>query len=72
MICVVWSVRRIQLSTSRAGNDRYAERAMNTFNDELKNKMTQTQKITHQDACVNATTWDIFDTYCDTRGNSTI
>lgn len=58
----------VQLTKSRAGNDRYAERSMNTFNDALKNKTTQTTKITHRDASAYATIWDMYDTYNENQG----
>ena len=35
-----------ELCKSRAGNDLYAERGMNTFNEDNKNRSIQTDKIT--------------------------
>ena len=37
----------LQLVKSRIGNDLYAERGMNTFNEPRKLKNVQTSKITH-------------------------
>ncbi|KAL5017570.1 hypothetical protein ScPMuIL_007159 [Solemya velum] len=55
--------RYAELVKSKVGNDRYAERGMNTFNDPLKLKSVQTSKITHSEVGVTATNWDMFDTY---------
>ena len=67
-----WSMYRtycyFQLTKNRVGNDRYTERSMNTFNDLMKNKMTQTTKITHHDASSYATIWDMYDTYSEKQG----
>ncbi|XP_022089217.1 WD repeat-containing protein 78-like [Acanthaster planci] len=52
-----------ELCKSRDGNDRYAERGMQTFNEHPKNKDVQTMKITHNDTGITATTWDMYDTY---------
>lgn len=37
----------LQLVKSRVGNDRYAERGMNTFNEPPKTKNIQTTKIVY-------------------------
>ncbi|XP_064607493.1 dynein axonemal intermediate chain 4-like [Liolophura sinensis] len=55
--------RYIELSKSRAGNDRYVEKGMNTFNEPYKFKTIQTQRVTYSDAGVMATNWDMYDTY---------
>ncbi|KAJ8040489.1 WD repeat-containing protein 78 [Holothuria leucospilota] len=52
-----------ELCKARDGNDRYAERGMQTFNDAPKNKDVQTSKVEHMDAGSMATTWDLYDTY---------
>ncbi|XP_013413827.1 WD repeat-containing protein 78-like [Lingula anatina] len=52
-----------ELCKSRAGNDRYMEREMNTFNDPPKLKLVQTQKIGYVDVGITAATWDMYDTY---------
>ncbi|XP_064626087.1 dynein axonemal intermediate chain 4-like isoform X1 [Lineus longissimus] len=51
------------LVKSRIGNDLYAERGMNTFNDAPKVKHVQTTKINYNDVGSTATLWDMFDTY---------
>ncbi|XP_050403296.1 dynein axonemal intermediate chain 4 isoform X1 [Patella vulgata] len=53
----------LELTKSRAGNDRYAERGMNTFNEPPKLKQIQTTKIQSNDIGIMATTWDMHDTY---------
>lgn len=52
-----------ELVKSRVGNDRYMERGMNTFNQPPKAKSIQTTKIVHTDVGVNASEWDMYDTY---------
>ncbi|XP_033637142.1 WD repeat-containing protein 78-like [Asterias rubens] len=52
-----------ELCKSRDGNDRYAERGMQTFNEQPKNKEVQSTKITHVDCGITATTWDMYDTF---------
>lgn len=39
-----------ELCKSRAGNDRYAERSMQTFNEAPKGKEVQCESVIHQDA----------------------
>ncbi|ELU18109.1 hypothetical protein CAPTEDRAFT_219442 [Capitella teleta] len=51
------------LIRSRVGNDRYMEKSMNTFNQPPKFKNVQTTKIVTVDATVNASHWDMYDTY---------
>ncbi|XP_062586196.1 dynein axonemal intermediate chain 4-like isoform X1 [Saccostrea cucullata] len=53
----------LELKKTRVGNDRYAERGMNTFNEPAKYKTVQTTKITCVDTGVMATTWDMYDTF---------
>ncbi|XP_071117198.1 dynein axonemal intermediate chain 4-like [Haliotis cracherodii] len=52
-----------ELVKSRVGNDRYAERGMNTFNEPPKSKNIQTTKILYNDVGILSTTWDMYDTY---------
>ncbi|PIK46217.1 putative WD repeat-containing protein 78 [Apostichopus japonicus] len=52
-----------ELCKARDGNDRYADRGMQTFNDAPKHKDVQTAKVEHMDAGSIATTWDLYDTY---------
>lgn len=52
-----------ELCKSRAGNDLYAERGMNTFNQALKFKAIQTTKITFADQGVSCSNWELYDTY---------
>ncbi|XP_002733663.1 dynein axonemal intermediate chain 4-like [Saccoglossus kowalevskii] len=54
-----------ELVKSRVGNDRYAERGMQTFNEAPKQKEVQTTRITHADAGCMATNWDMYDTYAE-------
>ncbi|XP_060590688.1 dynein axonemal intermediate chain 4-like isoform X2 [Ruditapes philippinarum] len=62
------------LVKNKQGNDRYAERGMNTFNEPQKCKLVQTSKIGYTEMGINATTWDMYDTYeqidKDTKGKS--
>ncbi|XP_052774129.1 dynein axonemal intermediate chain 4-like isoform X2 [Mya arenaria] len=51
------------LLKNKQGNDRYAERGMNTFNEPQKCKLVQTSKIGYNEVGVNATTWDMYDTF---------
>ncbi|XP_070195280.1 dynein axonemal intermediate chain 4-like isoform X2 [Littorina saxatilis] len=51
------------LCKSRAGNDLYAERGMNTFNEAPKLKAIQTNKIGYTDTGVTCTNWDMYDTF---------
>lgn len=55
----------LQLLQSRAGNDKYVERGMNTFGNAQIAKSVQTQRIGHSDVGSMATMWDIFDKYQD-------
>ncbi|KAJ8277925.1 hypothetical protein GJAV_G00081750 [Gymnothorax javanicus] len=50
------------LCESRRGNDKYMERAMQTFNEAPKTKQVQSEKIIMVDAGVTVTTWDMYDT----------
>ncbi|KAK3090322.1 hypothetical protein FSP39_010938 [Pinctada imbricata] len=52
-----------ELIKGRVGNDRYMERGMNTFNEPPKYKTIQTNKISHVEVGIMATTWDMYDTY---------
>lgn len=52
-----------ELVKSKEGNDKYIERAMQTFNDAFKHKDLQTDKINLIDAAVSVTNWDMYDTY---------
>lgn len=52
-----------ELCKSRAGNDLYAERGMNTFNEAPKIKAIQTNKISYADQGVSCSNWELYDTY---------
>ncbi|CAG5118395.1 unnamed protein product [Candidula unifasciata] len=52
-----------ELQKSRVGNDLYAERGMNTFNEPLKLKSVHTQKIETQEVAAECTNWDMYDTF---------
>ncbi|CAK8676221.1 dynein axonemal intermediate chain 4-like [Clavelina lepadiformis] len=52
-----------ELCKSKEGNDRFADRGMQTFNNALKHKDIQAEKIGLTDTGINVTTWDMFDTY---------
>ncbi|XP_052239028.1 dynein axonemal intermediate chain 4-like isoform X2 [Dreissena polymorpha] len=52
-----------ELVKNKQGNDSYAERGMNTFNEPQKCKLVQTSKIGYTEMGVNANTWDMFDTF---------
>jgi len=51
----------VELCKSKAGNDSYIERGINTFNNLPKTKTTQTEKITINEKGIWATAWDMFD-----------
>ncbi|KAM5148845.1 dynein axonemal intermediate chain 4 [Mantella aurantiaca] len=51
------------LCKSRAGNDRYIERTMQTLNEAPKSKEVQCERIIHQDAGVMASVWDLYDSF---------
>ncbi|KAL4236328.1 WD repeat-containing protein 78 [Mactra antiquata] len=52
-----------ELLKLKQGNDRYAERGMNTFNEPQKCKLVQTSKIGYSEAGCSASTWDMYDTF---------
>uniref|UniRef100_A0A8B9K0S6 Dynein axonemal intermediate chain 4 n=1 Tax=Astyanax mexicanus TaxID=7994 RepID=A0A8B9K0S6_ASTMX len=52
-----------ELCNSRPGNDKYAERSMQTFNRAPKVMETQTSSIIMVEKATTATTWDIYDSY---------
>ncbi|RUS86621.1 hypothetical protein EGW08_005637 [Elysia chlorotica] len=52
-----------ELVKNRPGNDLYAERGMNTFNEPYKLKSVVTNKIETIAVGVECTNWDMFDTY---------
>lgn len=52
-----------ELLKSRAGNDKFTERGMQTFNDAFKSKDVQTDKIGSADVGLNVTNWDMYDTF---------
>ncbi|XP_072173395.1 dynein axonemal intermediate chain 4-like [Diadema setosum] len=54
-----------ELCKSRDGNDRYAERGMQTFNDLPKNKEIQTTRVNYVDKDSTVTNWEMYDTYQD-------
>ncbi|KAM4721514.1 dynein axonemal intermediate chain 4 [Rhinophrynus dorsalis] len=49
------------LCKNRAGNDKYLERAMQTFNGAPKSKEVQCDRIILEDAGVMASAWDMYD-----------
>lgn len=53
----------IELCKSKVGNDSYAERAINTFNDRPKLKSTQTDRITINEKGVDCSLWDMYDSF---------
>ncbi|XP_064387275.1 dynein axonemal intermediate chain 4-like isoform X2 [Halichondria panicea] len=52
-----------KLVGTRAGNDRFSERSMQTINNDLKIKQNQTEDVVKMDAGSTATTWDMYDMY---------
>ena len=52
-----------KLIKDRVGNDLYADRGMQTFDNGRKMKHAQTNKISVEDKISMATTWDMYDTY---------
>ncbi|GFN91325.1 WD repeat-containing protein 78 [Plakobranchus ocellatus] len=52
-----------ELVKNRPGNDLYAERGMNTFNEPHKLKSVVTNKIEINAVAVECTNWDMYDTY---------
>ncbi|XP_072540329.1 dynein axonemal intermediate chain 4 [Salminus brasiliensis] len=57
------NVAYTELCKSRLGNDKYAERSMQTFNGAPKAKEIQTDSITMVDKGNTATIWDMYDSY---------
>ncbi|KAM9814587.1 dynein axonemal intermediate chain 4 isoform 2-T2 [Syngnathus typhle] len=57
------NVLYIELCNNRLGNDKYVERAMQTFVGASKNKKLQSDKIVMHDQGTMATIWDIFDSF---------
>ncbi|KAM4629884.1 dynein axonemal intermediate chain 4 [Polymixia lowei] len=53
-----------ELCRNRMGNDKYAERSMQTFNGALKHKEVQSDRTVMVDAAASATTWDMYDSFC--------
>jgi len=53
----------LKLQKSRVGNDLYAERGMNTFNEPPKMKSVSTIRIDTSAIGVECTSWDMYDTY---------
>ncbi|XP_077453635.1 dynein axonemal intermediate chain 4 isoform X1 [Stigmatopora argus] len=53
----------IELCKNRLGNDKYVERAMQTFVGAEKHKKVQTDKILMNDEGTQATIWDIHDSF---------
>ncbi|XP_065904166.1 dynein axonemal intermediate chain 4-like [Dysidea avara] len=52
-----------ELIKTRAGNDRFVPREMQTINNPPKNKDIQTIPVVTKEVGVLATTWDMYDTY---------
>nr|XP_049580264.1 dynein axonemal intermediate chain 4 isoform X2 [Syngnathus scovelli] len=57
------NVLYIELCNNRLGNDKYVERAMQTFVGASKNKKLQSDKIVMHDQGTMATIWEIFDSF---------
>ncbi|XP_077424536.1 dynein axonemal intermediate chain 4 [Vanacampus margaritifer] len=53
----------IELCNNRLGNDKYVERAMQTFVGAAKHKKVQSEKIVMHDQANIATIWEIFDSF---------
>ncbi|XP_019729474.1 dynein axonemal intermediate chain 4 isoform X2 [Hippocampus comes] len=53
----------IELCNNRLGNDKYVERAMQTFVGAAKHKKVQSEKIVMHDQGTIATIWEIFDSF---------
>ncbi|CAF0853290.1 unnamed protein product [Brachionus calyciflorus] len=53
----------LELCKSKSGNDSYADRGINTFNDLPKIKSTQTEKLVISEKGVLCTAWDMYDSY---------
>ncbi|XP_073327947.1 dynein axonemal intermediate chain 4-like [Pagrus major] len=54
-----------ELCKNRIGNDNYLVQSAQTFNGEPKDKHTQSDKVVKEDKGMTATTWDIYDSFCD-------
>ncbi|XP_063795210.1 dynein axonemal intermediate chain 4 isoform X2 [Pseudophryne corroboree] len=52
-----------ELCKTRAGNDRYIERMMQTFNGAPKSKEVQSEPIVLEDVGVMASVWDMYDSF---------
>nr|CAB3267728.1 WD repeat-containing protein 78 [Phallusia mammillata] len=52
-----------ELCKTKEGNDRFSDRGMQTFNNALKNKEIQAEKVGLTDAGINVTSWDMYATY---------
>ena len=59
----------IKLCKSKSGNDSYADRCINTFNDLPKIKSTQTEKLVINEKNVWCTAWDMYDSYNTEESN---
>ncbi|XP_051917432.1 dynein axonemal intermediate chain 4 isoform X1 [Hippocampus zosterae] len=53
----------IELCNNRLGNDKYVERAMQTFVGAAKHKKVQSEKIVMHDQGTIATIWEIYDSF---------
>ena len=54
-----------QLVKSKAGNDKYVEKGMNTFGNPHIAKVVQTDKIGMKDQAFDVTTWDMYDSFLE-------
>uniref|UniRef100_A0AAY4E3I1 Dynein axonemal intermediate chain 4 n=1 Tax=Denticeps clupeoides TaxID=299321 RepID=A0AAY4E3I1_9TELE len=57
-----------ELCKNRPGNDKYTDRAMQTLSGAPKTKEVQSERVGMVDAATMATTWDIYDSSCNSVG----
>ncbi|XP_059191639.1 dynein axonemal intermediate chain 4-like [Centropristis striata] len=63
------NIKYAELCKNRMGNDKFVVRSMQTLSGEPKNKQIQTEQIVMVDEGSVATTWDIYDSFCEQRKN---
>ncbi|XP_026220601.1 WD repeat-containing protein 78-like isoform X2 [Anabas testudineus] len=59
------NIRYAELCKNRPGNDKYVERAMQTFSGAHKDKQIQCDHIVTVEEGTSATVWDIYDSFCN-------
>ncbi|CAJ1056058.1 WD repeat-containing protein 78 [Xyrichtys novacula] len=59
------NVHYAELCKNRLGNDKYVDRPSQTFNGALKTKQTQSVEVVTVDEGTMATTWEIYNSFCD-------